>query len=210
MVNILDFFVTHMAQYGMLFMHFAHLSLLSVGGVIMLLPAMHQFLVTDKGWLNDAQFNSSIAIGQVSPGPSILFIGLMGWTIGINWLAVSYPTAPYIVSIVIGTISALISLMGIILPSSVVVYYASQVAQRYQNHRILRAFKQGLSPIVLALLIATGWIMSSTTPLTGSDWRHRVALWAVTAVTALIAWRSKLHLLWLLGAGAVLGAIGLV
>jgi chromate transporter len=210
MVNIFDFFVSHITQYAALFMHFAHLSLLSLGGVIMLLPAMQQFLVSDKGWLSDAQFNSSIAIGQISPGPSILFIALMGWTIGTNWLAVSYPTAPHMMTIVIGTISALITLMGIILPSSIVVYYASQVAQRYQHHRALRAFKQGLSPIVLALLIATGWIMSSTTPLAGSDWTHRIALWALTAVTSLIAWRSKLHLLWLLGAGAVLGAIGLV
>jgi chromate transporter len=35
-------------------------------------------------------------------------------------------------------------------------------------------------------------------------------LWLLTAVTAFIVWRTRVHLLWLLGAGALLGAFGLV
>ena len=44
----------------------------------------------------------------------------------------------------------------------------------------------------------------------GGDWRHDAWLWVLSAVTALLVWRTRIHLLWLLGAGAVLGALGLV
>jgi chromate transporter len=38
------------------------------------------------------------------------------------------------------------------------------------------------------------------------DW----PLWALSAITALVVWRTRIHLLWLLAAGAVLGALGLI
>jgi chromate transporter len=70
----------------------------------------------------------------------------------------------------------------------------------------VRAFKQGLAPIVVALLMATSWIMASAN---GSHFAN-CPLWLVTATTAVIVWRSQIHLLWLLGAGALLGGYGLV
>jgi chromate transporter len=36
------------------------------------------------------------------------------------------------------------------------------------------------------------------------DWR----LWLLTLACALLVWRTRIHLLWLLGAGALLGALG--
>ncbi|MDB5877392.1 MAG: putative chromate transporter, partial [Variovorax sp.] len=35
-------------------------------------------------------------------------------------------------------------------------------------------------------------------------------LYLVTAVSALVVWRTRIHLLWLLGVGAALGAAGFV
>jgi len=70
----------------------------------------------------------------------------------------------------------------------------------------VRAFKQGMAPIVIALLIATGWILASAHSDPAQDW----PLWLVTVVTALLVWRTRLHLLWLLAAGGLLGWFGLV
>ena len=42
---------------------------------------MHRYLVSDMGWLTDAQFTASIAIAQASPGPNLLFVTVMGWQI---------------------------------------------------------------------------------------------------------------------------------
>lgn len=64
--------------------HFLSLSLLAVGGVISTVPDMHRSLVEQNHWLNDEQFNASVAIAQAAPGPNVLFVALMGWNIGLN------------------------------------------------------------------------------------------------------------------------------
>jgi hypothetical protein len=43
-----------------LFLHFAMLSLLSLGGTITTAPEMHRYLVDEKNWLTDFSFSSSI------------------------------------------------------------------------------------------------------------------------------------------------------
>jgi chromate transporter len=70
----------------------------------------------------------------------------------------------------------------------------------------VRAFKQGMAPVVIALLLSTAWILGSSAGGGLADWR----LWALSAVACLAIWRTRVHLLWLLLAGALLGAFGLV
>lgn len=178
-----------------LFTHFLSLSLLAVGGAITTAPDMHRFLVDQQGWLSDDQFNASIAIAQAAPGPNVLFVALMGWNVGLNagglWHAL---------------LGVLVSMLGIIAPSSALTYFASRWGHANRELRAVRAFKQGMAPIVIALLIATGWILASAHGDPARDW----PLWLTTVVTALVVWRTRLHLLWLLGAGALLGWYGLV
>lgn len=178
-----------------LFVHYGVLSLLCVGGAISTAPDMHRFLVQEHGWLTDPQFSASIAIAQAAPGPNVLFTGLMGWNVGLN--AGGLGTA------VLGLV---LCLGGIMLPSSLLVYFTAQWSHRNRNLRAVRAFKQGMAPLVIALLLSTGWILATGQGYDPSHWR----LWAVTAVAALIVWRTRVHLLWLLGAGALLGALGWV
>jgi chromate transporter len=72
------------ADWFSLFAHYLELSLLAVGGAITTAPDMHRFIVDEKAWLTDPQFTSSIAIAQAAPGPNVLFIGLLGWNVGLN------------------------------------------------------------------------------------------------------------------------------
>jgi chromate transporter len=63
-----------------------------------------------------------------------------------------------------------------------------------------------MAPVVLALLLATGWILASGL---GDAWAH----WPIgllSAVAALMVWRTRIHLLWLLGAGGLLGWFNLI
>jgi chromate transporter len=178
-----------------LFMQYLMLSLLSVGGAISTAPEMHRYLVDETRWLSEQQFTASIAIAQAAPGPNILFVALMGWHVGIN-------TG----SIAMGLFGVLVTMVGIMLPSTTLTYLASQWGHRNRNLRGVRAFKQGMGPIVIALLVATGWVLTSAHNDAAKDW----PLWLLTAVSALVIWRTKLHLLWMLGAGALLGWFGLV
>lgn len=178
-----------------LLLHFATLSMLSVGGAIATLPEMQRYLVVRQGWLTDPQFAACVAIGQAAPGPNVLFVALMGWNVGMN--AGGLPLA---------ALGVLVAMTGILLPSSTLTYMAARWGHRNRELRAVRAFKQGMSPIVIALLIATGWILASAHNDPAQDW----PLWLLTAATAVVVWRTRIHLLWLLGAGAVLGWFGLV
>jgi chromate transporter len=178
-----------------LFTHFATLSLLSVGGAVATTPDMHRYLVDTRHWLSDPQVSASSAIAQSAPGPNVLFVALMGWNIGMN--AGGMPLA---------ALGVAVSMVGILLPSSALTYFAAHWSQANRHLRAVRAFKQGMTPIVIALLVATGWILATGSRYNLRDW----PLWLVTGVTALVVWRTRLHLLWLFGAGALLGWFGLV
>ena len=178
-----------------LLVHYLSLSLLCVGGAISTAPDMHRFLVQEKAWLTDPQFSASIAIAQAAPGPNVLFTALMGWNVGLN--AGGLGTA---------ALGMVLALGGIMLPSSVLVYLTAHWSHRNRDLRAVRAFKQGMAPLVVALLVATGWILATANGYALANW----PAWAITIATAVVVWRTRLHLLWLLGAGAVLGWMGWV
>ena len=191
----------HWQDWLALFAQYLMLSLLSISGAITTVPDMHRYLVAEHGWLTEAQFTSSVAIAQAAPGPNVLFVALMGWNVGLNagggigagWQAWA-----------LGLFGLATTMVGIMLPSTTLTYLATRWGHRNRERRGVRAFKQGLAPIVIALLIATGWILASAHSDPTKDW----GLWVVTAVCTLVVWRTRVHLLWLLGAGAFLGAMG--
>jgi chromate transporter len=185
----------HWHDWLSLFAHFLALSLLSIGGAISTAPEMHRYLVEQQSWLTDGQFNASIAIAQAAPEPNVLFIALMGWHIGINAGNAFY-----------GLLGVSVAMIGILLPSATLTFFATRWAHQNREMRAVRAFKQGLAPIVIALLISTGWIMASAHKNPATDW----PLWLLTVVAAVLIWKTRIHLLWLLGTGAVLGWYGLV
>lgn len=183
------------ADWFSLFLHMVSLSLLSVGGAITVAPEMHHYLVEQQHWLSDTQFNNSIAIAQAAPGPNVLFIALFGWFVGISTGSLSA-----------GLMGVLVTMIGMLLPCTTLTFQASRWLQQNRERRAVRAFKQGMVPIVTALLLSTGWIMCSAHNNPAEDW----PLWLATALTALIVWRTRLHLLWLLATGALLGWYGVI
>lgn len=186
-----------------LFNHFASLSLLAVGGAITTAPDMHRYLVDETHWLSDAQFTSSIALAQAAPGPNILFVALMGWNVGLNAAA---GLGGGWASAALASLGVVVSMVGIMLPSSILTYTATRWAHQHREKRGIRAFKSGMAPIVIALLLATAWLLTASHNQPTRDW----PLYVLTALTTVVVWRTKLHMLWLIGLGALLGALGWV
>lgn len=178
-----------------LFAHFLILSLLSVGGAIATVPDMHRLLVDEYGWMSDPQFSSSIAIAQSAPGPNVLFVALMGWNVGLN--AGGLPVALF---------GVLVTMGGILIPSTTITYMAARWGHENRELRPVRAFKQGLAPIVIALLTSTGWILATSSGYAARNW----PIWLLAIAATLVVWCTRVHLLWLLAAGALLGWIGWV
>jgi chromate transporter len=186
-----------------LFVHFAVLSLMGIGGAITTAPDMHRFLVSEKNWLTDESFSSCIALAQSAPGPNVLFVALMGWQVGVNaggglsagahawWL---------------GLLGMMLTMLGIMLPSSVLTYKATKWAHVNRDLISVQTFKSGMAPIVIGLLVSTGWLLSAAHRDLAQDWK----IWMVTAVATLVMLRTSIHLLWLIAAGGILGAAGLL
>lgn len=191
------------ADWLALFQHFASLSLLAVGGAITAAPEMHRYLVDETHWLSEAQFTSSIALAQAAPGPNILFVALMGFHVGMNagaglgggWFSVG-----------LASLGVLVAMLGIMLPSSILTYTATRWAHQHRDKLGIRAFKSGMAPIVIALLLSTAWLLTLSHPHAAQNW----PLYVLTAFTTLVVWRTQVHMLWLIGLGALLGALGWV
>jgi chromate transporter len=183
--------------------HFMSLSLLAIGGAITTAPAMHSYLVGEKWWLTEQQFSASIALAQAAPGPNVLFVALLGWNVGIN--AAAFAT-PAIHAWMLGLLAALLAMAGILVPSTTLTFLLARWGHQNRELRAVRAFKQGMAPMVIALLVATGWILAAGHGSFLEGWR----MWLLSAIATVLIWRTRIHMLWLLAGGALLGASGWV
>jgi chromate transporter len=166
-----------------LWAHFSLLSLLAVGGAITTAPDMQRYLVVEHGWLSDAQFTADIALAQAAPGPNLLFVALMGWSVA-------------------GPAGLLATMAGILGPSSIVALLVGRYRQRRGESRAMRAFTAGLMPLTLGLLLATGWLLTAPT-------RQRWEALALVAGTVLLSVATRLSPIWLIAGGALVGALAL-
>ena len=171
------------ADWLILIGHFLLLSLLSIGGAITVASDMHRVMVVQMGLITDAQFSASIAIAQASPGPNVLFVAVMG-----------YQAA--------GIVGAVAILFAIMLPSTTLALVAARWGNERRHWLSVRAFKAGMAPLVVGLLFATGWILATAI----EGWQHLV----LTALAAVLVWKTRLHLLVMILAGAVIGALGYI
>lgn len=164
--------------------HFAVLSLLSIGGAITTTPDMYRYVVQQHGWITDAQFTASIAIAQAAPGPNILFVAVLGWNVA-------------------GLPGVIATMTGIMLPASTLTLAATRWGRARAESVGVRAFTQGMAPLTLGLLLATGWVLSE--PSRGS-----VVAALLVVATVLVQWRTRWNPMWMIGAGALAGVLGWV
>jgi chromate transporter len=135
--------------------------------------------------MSGAQFTDAIAIAQAAPGPNILFVTLLGWQAA-------------------GLPGALAATVGQLLPSSLATWSVGRWKRSREDAPLVAAIRLGLSPIAIGLTASAGWVIASGG--NGTD----PSLWALTAGAAAMVLKSRVNMLWLIAAGAALGALGLV
>jgi chromate transporter len=163
---------------------FGALSLVSVGGGNTVLPEIHRAAVQREQWMSDQQFADIYAISEAAPGPSSMISSLVG-----------YKAA--------GLPGALVAMVAILGPSSVLMYIACLTWERFRTAKWRIAFERGLAPVSLGLLFSSG-----VTVLRSAD--HTLVAYAISAATMVVLLRSKLSPLFIMAAAGVLGALGLV
>src|SRR4030081_3970718 len=78
---------------------FGLMSLFAVGGANAAIPEMHRIAVDVRHWMTDTQFADVFAISQMSPGPNVLIVALIGYSVAgvtgglVATLAMCGPTA---------------------------------------------------------------------------------------------------------------------
>ena len=167
-----------------LFTHCAILSLLAIGGAIATAPDLHRLVVIERGWITDIDFSASLALAQAAPGPNLLFVAVVGFNVA-------------------GLPGAMSAMVGMLLPSTALTLLVFRWGSKRRDTRGVKAFVAGMAPVTLGLVVATATLLAR--PMAGRP----VGL-ALVLISGLLMWRSKINPLWLILAGALARAAGLV
>jgi chromate transporter len=161
---------------------FAELSLLGFGGGNTTIPEMHRQVVDIHHWMSAPQFGAMYALAQAAPGPNMMVVTLVGWHVA-GWPGV------------------LVTSLATFGPSSLLTGLVMQVWNRFKNHPWRRIVQQGLVPITVGLVASSAALIAIASDGTWS-------LAAITAAGALVMLTTRIHPLWVLTGGALLGATG--
>ena len=163
---------------------FALMSLFAVGGANSAIPEMHRVAVEVRHWLTDKQFADIYAISQLSPGPNVLIVTLIGYSVA-------------------GITGALVATLSMCVPTAVLALCVSRFLARSSHARWPTIVQAALVPLSIGLMGASGFVLART-----SDRTLAAAL--VTAGAAVLASVTRLNPLWMLLAGGCLGFAGLI
>jgi chromate transporter len=163
---------------------FGVMSLFAVGGANSALPEMHRVAVDVQHWLTDKQFADAFAISQLSPGPNVLIVTLIGYSVA-------------------GVAGALVATLAMCLPTALMAYGVSRVLTRSSHSRWPAIIQAALVPLSIGLMGASGYILART-----SD--HTWVAAGITIGAAVVASATKLNPFWMLLAGGCLGFAGLI
>jgi len=160
---------------------FGKLSLLAVGGVNSTLPEIAREVVSVHHWLTPAQFAQLFAISNAAPGPNVMISTVIGAHVD-------------------GVAGGIVATLAMILPAGVLAMAVSRVWERYREARWRRVLQAALLPVTAGLIVAAAGVLvrqADTGVLTA----------AITVVCAWVSWRTKVHPLWLLTGGALVGLV---
>lgn len=162
---------------------FGLMSLFAVGGAAAAVPEMHRIAVDVHHWMTDKQFADAYAIAQLSPGPNVLIVTLIGYAVA--------------------GIPGALATLAMCLPTTLLAYYVSRLLNRPSQSRWPGLIQAALVPLSIGLMAASALILAQSTDGT-------IAALLLTALVAAIASVSRINPLWLLLIGGLLGFAGIV
>lgn len=148
--------------YVKLFWEFFQTGLFAVGGGLATLPFLYD--ISDRtGWFSHQQLADMLAVSESTPGP-----------IGVN-------TATYAGFITTGIPGAIISTLGLITPSVIIILIIFAFLQAFKGNKFVESTFYGLRPASTAMITAAGLIVARITFL-NSDF-----FWGVNYKTIILA-----------------------
>ncbi len=158
------------------FLYFLKASLFSTGGLSNL-PSLRQDLLAHH-WAAESDFGHSVVIGQLSPGPTGL------WVVSLGYLTY-------------GVVGAICALVAVTLPGFFVLFIAAGY-DRIQRLPWIQGAMRGVSLAVIGILTTVAWTILRQP---GVDWRGLLIALGAFALAA----SRKMRLPFIL---AIAGAVG--
>lgn len=119
---------------------FAWLSLTSFGGGNIAIPEIYRQTVLVHGWVTERQFAEAFALSRSAPGPSTLFVFLVGAKAA-------------------GWAGAAVASVGMFLPSVTLMQAACAAVRRFGEHPVLARVLAGMRPITIGMVFASAWLI---------------------------------------------------
>lgn len=165
-------------------LHFFLLSLIAFGGANGIVPEMHRILVHEYKWMTEQEFIDYFAISRGAPGPNILISTLVGWHVANFW-------------------GALATTLAICTPSCILAYMVGHLWHRFAHAPWLVIIKTGLVPVIVGFVAATALILVQVAD-------DSLSAFLISGVTAILAYKNRIHPLWILSGAMILGILGWV
>nr|WP_188471319.1 chromate transporter [Hafnia psychrotolerans] len=158
---------------------FTELSLLAFGGGNTILPEMQRAVVDVHHWMSAQEFSALFALAQAAPGPNMMIVPLIGWQIA-------------------GWSGLLVSSLAKFGPSSIVTLIVMGGWRRYKDRPWRQVIQRGLVPVTVGLVVSSGLLIANASATS-------LMFGGVIVLCTLLAMNKRIHPLWVLAVGALLG-----
>jgi chromate transporter len=154
---------------------------LTFGSGLVIVPFLEKGLVQQTGWLDERQFLVAVAIGMISPGPVVI-------------------TATFVGYLVAGVGGALVSTVGIFLPSFLLVLVVAPILVRHRANANVQGFVKGAYAAAIGTILGACVLLGR---IAIGDWL--TAAVALGSLIVLFRWKVSNPLL--VAATALIGLI---
>lgn len=172
-----------------LFLTFLRIGFVSFGGGYAMMPVI-DYEVTKHGWMTTKEFTEIIAIAGMSPGPIATNSAII----------VGYKTA--------GLPGALISTLGMTLPTLLIILLVSSIFFRYHETKLVKSAFYGLRPIIAGLIVYAAVRFALSNHVIGGFSWHTLSLMAIFGLSLVALIRYRVHPIMVIMLSGVVG-IGL-
>ena len=161
---------------------FALMSLFAIGGANSAVPEMQRLAVEVERWMTDRQFLDMFAIAQVTPGPNVIIVALIGFRVA-------------------GVTGALVTTLAMCGPTCLFAYFVGRAWEQRRDVPWRIALQAGLLPISIGLIAASAYVVAAVAA------RSLPAI-LVVLCTAVVSYATRLNPLWIFAGAAGLGGLG--
>jgi chromate transporter len=163
---------------------FALMSLFAIGGANSAVPEMQRLAVEVKAWMTNREFLDIFAIAQVTPGPNVIIVTLIGYHVA-------------------GLLGALVATLAMCGPTCVLAFFVGGFWEHFKGARWRVAIQSGLLPVSIGLIAASVLVVVEVVV------QSLVAALVVLAA-AVVCYTTRLNPLWIFAGAGALALAGLV